>query len=52
MEAPMKLINVRSSVFQGAIADIKDGALSPREGAEHVLNSIYRAIDNQIQITR
>ena len=52
MEAPMELINVRSSVFQSVIEDIKHKKLSPKEGAKNVLNLVCSAIDHQVQISR
>lgn len=48
----MKLINVKSSVFQSVIEDIKHEKLSPIDGAKYVLNIVYRAIDHQVQVPR
>lgn len=45
MEAPTKIINPNSRVFQGVIEDMKYGGLSAEEGAKLVLNAINEAFD-------
>lgn len=50
LEAPMKLINVRSSFFQSIVSDIKSGRLSPDDGAKCILNTLYRAFDRKASI--
>ena len=50
LEAPIKLINVRSSFFQGIVNDIRSGQLSPDDGAKCILNTLYRAFDRKTAI--
>ena len=47
LEAPMQLINRRSLVLQDVIDDIREGVMSPDDGARYVLNSVYSAFDQQ-----
>ena len=47
MGAPMKIINRRSTLFQGVIKEIKYGGLSPDEGAKRVLRAVHNAFDQQ-----
>jgi hypothetical protein len=50
MDAPTKIINQNSRVFQGVIEDMKFGGLSPEEGAKLVLNALDKAFDVQNEL--
>ena len=47
MEAPMKIINRKSTLFQGVVKEIKYESLSPDEGAKRVLRAVHSAFDQQ-----
>lgn len=43
MNAPMEIIKMESSIFQGVAKDIQIGTLTPEEGAIIVLDSLGKA---------